>query len=200
VRAVVGLGNPGPKYERTRHNIGFLVADHLAAGAAWSTQHNALTARWRRAGEEVLLVKPQTYMNRSGTAVRSLAAEVGSEPAQILVVFDDFLLDFGRLRLRRGGSDGGHNGLASVLQELGSDQVPRLRLGVGPVPDEADDIDFVLAPFGETEDVDGLVDSGGAAVETWLSEGIEAAMNRFNGCAGLSVRSTHEPTTGTPDG
>jgi PTH1 family peptidyl-tRNA hydrolase len=200
VRAVVGLGNPGPKYERTRHNIGFLVADHLAAGAAWSTQHNALTARWRRAGEEVLLVKPQTYMNRSGTAVRSLAAEVGSEPAQILVVFDDFLLDFGRLRLRRGGSDGGHNGLASVLQKLGSDQVPRLRLGVGPVPDEADDIDFVLAPFGETEDVDGLVDRGGAAVETWLSEGIEAAMNRFNGCAGLSVRSTHEPTTGTPDG
>ncbi|MFH1566645.1 MAG: aminoacyl-tRNA hydrolase [Gemmatimonadota bacterium] len=184
MRIVVGLGNPGPRYAGTRHNIGFQVVDRLAAtgGGRWREAAGpSLTAALSRGGAEVLLVKPQTFMNRSGAAVAAVGRQVGFEPAEVLVVLDDFHLDFGRLRLRRSGSDGGHNGLASVLQELGSEAVPRLRVGIGWVPEGQEDIDFVLAPFGSAEDVDGLVERGCGATECWLTEGIEAAMNRFNG-------------------
>ncbi len=183
---VVGLGNPGPGYAGTRHNIGFLVAEGLLGGRGkWTREEAAETARARIAGEEVLLVRPQSFMNRSGEAVRMLQERRGLAPEEILVILDDFLLDFGRLRLRRGGSDGGHNGLASVLKVLQTDQVPRLRLGVGPVPPGESDIDFVLAPFAPGEVVAGLVERGCAATRCWLAEGIEAAMNRFNGCPAL---------------
>ena len=104
----------------------------------------------------------------------------------MLVVLDDFLLDFGRMRLRRGGSDGGHNGLASVLQHLLTEAVPRLRLGVGPVPESEQDIDYVLAPFAPTEVIEELIKRGCAATTCWVTEGVEAAMNRFNGCLPLS--------------
>jgi len=185
---VVGLGNPGPRYADTRHNIGFMVVDCLAArgGGRWADDlGRSCTASAQVAGAEALLVKPQTFMNRSGASVAALRGRHGFEPAQVLVVLDDFLLDFGRLRLRRGGSDGGHNGLASVLEKIGSADVPRLRLGVGPVPEGDDDIDFVLAPFGRADDVDGLVERGSRAVECYVEEGAEAVMNRFNGCPAL---------------
>ncbi len=183
---VFGLGNPGPSYAGTRHNIGFRVAEGLLGGRGeWTREEAAETARARIAGEEVLLVRPQSFMNRSGEAVRMLQERGGLAPEEILVILDDFLLDFGRMRLRRGGSDGGHNGLASVLQVLQTDQVPRLRLGVGPVPPGESDIDFVLAPFSPGEEVAGLVERGCAAARCWLAEGIEAAMNRFNGCPAL---------------
>lgn len=186
MRVVVGLGNPGPRYLGTRHNVGFRVVDALAPpGAGWEASEQAETARARCGAEEVILVKPLTYMNRSGDAVRALQEQVGFEPDQVLVVVDDFLLDFGRLRLRRGGSDGGHNGLASVLGRLQTDQIPRLRLGIGPVPDDRDDTDFVLSPFGANEDVDGLVERGRAAAHCWADEGIDAAMNRYNCTSGL---------------
>ena len=185
MRVVVGLGNPGPRYADTRHNIGFRVVDALVApGAGWETGEQADTVPARCGGEEVILVKPMTYMNRSGDAVRALQERLGFGPDQVLLVVDDFLLDFGRLRLRRGGSDGGHNGLASVLGRLQTDQIPRLRLGIGPVPDDRDDIDFVLSPFGADEDVDGLVERGRAAAHCWAHEGIDAAMNRFNCTSG----------------
>ncbi len=184
MRVVVGLGNPGPRYADTRHNIGFLVVDALA-DSRWGERHGALTATMGRGEDEVLLVKPQTYMNRSGEAVRALREEQGFEPEEVLVVLDDFLLDFGRVRLRRAGSDGGHNGLGSIVERLGTERVPRLRLGVGPVPQGEDDIDFVLAPFAGRDDVAGLVERGCAATRCWLHEGIEAAMNRFNGCPAL---------------
>ncbi len=190
MRVVVGLGNPGTRYAHTRHNIGFLIVDELANGLTWVERHGAQTTCMRLADEEVLVVKPQTYMNRSGDAVLALSESEGFGPEDILVVFDDFLLDFGRLRLRRAGSDGGHNGLASVLERLCSDGVSRLRIGVGPVPLAASDIDFVLAPFSTEEDVDALVARGGAAVCCWLQEGIETAMNRFNGCQALPNRAT----------
>ena len=183
---VVGLGNPGPAYAGTRHNIGFLVAEGLLGGRGkWTREEAAETARARIAGEEVLLVRPQSFMNRSGEAVRMLQERRGLAPEEILVILDDFLLDFGRLRIRRRGSDGGHNGLASVLKVLQTDQVPRLRLGVGPVPPGESDIDFVLAPFAPGEEVAGLVERGCAAARCWLAEGIEAAMNRFNGFPAL---------------
>ena len=131
MRVVVGLGNPGARYARTRHNIGFLVAADLAAGSGWVDRWSAQTATLRIAGETVLIVRPQTYMNRSGDAVLALSELEGFSIEETLVVFDDFLLDFGRIRLRRSGSDGGHNGLSSIIEGLRTDAVPRLRLGVG---------------------------------------------------------------------
>lgn len=187
MRVVVGLGNPGLRYAGTRHNIGFMVAERLAGGrgAQWVVQDESQVALIALAGREVLLVKPQTYMNLSGAAVAALQARLGFAPQEFLVVLDDFLLDFGRVRLRRGGSDGGHHGLASVLEHLGTQEVPRLRLGIGPLPPEADPIDYVLSPFGPDEEVEGLVERGCQVVEGCAGEGIEAAMNQFNGLAPL---------------
>ena len=185
---VVGLGNPGLPYADTRHNIGFRVAEGLRGRrGSWVSEGDAETSRIRIAGREVFLVKPQGFMNRSGEAVRVLQERAGFAPEEILVVLDDFLLDFGRLRLRRGGSDGGHNGLASVLESLQTDQVARLRLGVGPVPPGETDIDFVLTAFEPGEKVAELVARGCSAARCWLTEGIEAAMNRFNGCPALTA-------------
>jgi PTH1 family peptidyl-tRNA hydrolase len=186
LHVVVGLGNPGPRYAGTRHNIGFMVVDRLAGSGSWRDDAGrSQTATAEVAGLETHLVKPQTFMNRSGDAVVALQGQWGFEPQEVLVVFDDFYLDFGRLRLRRGGSDGGHNGLASVLQRAGTEEVPRLRMGIGRVPEGEDDIDYVLADFGAQEQVEELVDRGCRAVEGWVAEGIEAAMNRFNGCPAL---------------
>jgi len=186
VYVVVGLGNPGPRYSNTRHNIGFLVADALVQDNKWITSNHAETARVTLADEEVLVVKPQTYMNRSGESVQALSEEVGFTAQDVLVVYDDFLFDFGRLRLRRSGSDGGHNGLASVLECLQTEQIARLRLGIGPVPANVADVDFVLAPFADADDVAGLTERGSAATNCWLQEGIEAAMGRFNGCSSIN--------------
>ena len=185
MHVVVGLGNPGTRYACTRHNVGFLVADDLAGRASWVERYEAHMAVTQFFDEEVLVVKPQTYMNRSGDATMALAEAVDIAPQDMLVVLDDFLFDFGRLRVRRSGSDGGHNGLASILERLATEEIPRLRLGVGPVPPEESDIDFVLAPFSGGEDVEGLVQRGSAATRCWLQEGIEAAMNRFNGSPAL---------------
>ena len=185
----MGLGNPGARYADTRHNIGFMVVDRLAAnaGAVWQdfkTQRSQVV-QTQVAGIEVALVKPQTFMNRSGLAVAALAHLWALGPEDLLVVFDDFLLDFGRLRLRRQGSDGGHNGLASVLVEMGSRDVPRLRLGIGSPPQE-EIIDYVLSPFGADQKVEALIERGVMAVENSLSRGLEAAMNEFNGSEPLA--------------
>lgn len=193
MRIVVGLGNPGARYEFTRHNIGFLVVEQLAAGAEWKSTTNALIAKCRLGDpqHEVLLVKPQTFMNGSGEVFEPLRRQTDVEPDNILVVFDDFLLDFGRLRLRRGGTDGGHNGLASVLQHLETENVSRLRLGVGPVPEDVDDINYVLARFASSDDIDELLHRSCAATACWVSAGLEAAMNQFNGCLPLSPGAGH---------
>ena len=185
-RIVVGLGNPGPRYSGTRHNIGFVVVDRLAAafGGSWRSAAVSETAQVRLGTGEVVLVKPQTYMNRSGDAVFALRRQETFDPGQVLVVCDDFTLPFSRIRLRRGGSDGGHNGLASVLGALGTNAVPRLRLGIGPVT-SGKDIDFVLTEFFRNEPVAGLVDRACGAVESCVNEGLDVAMNRFNGCPPL---------------
>ncbi len=184
MHVVVGLGNPGGRYAATRHNIGFMVADHLArqgnvSWAASPAEHCELVHIKLAAGE-VLLVKPQTYMNRSGVAVVALQQRLGFAGEEILVVLDDFLLDFGRLRFRRKGSDGGHNGLASIIEQVGSQNISRLRVGIGQPPPEEDVIDYVLEPFAAAENVGRVVQWTCEAVEMYLSEGMDAAMNRFN--------------------
>jgi len=185
VLAVIGLGNPGLRYARTRHNAGFLVMDRLASmgGVEW-VRHDLTrshVARMELADQETWLVKPQTFMNRSGESVRLLMDHLDGEAGDLLVVVDDFLLDFARVRFRRGGSDGGHNGLASVLEALGTQQVPRLRLGIGELPPGQDAIEYVLDDFGPEQDVEALTSRGAQAVEFFAAAGLEAAMNRFNG-------------------
>jgi peptidyl-tRNA hydrolase, PTH1 family len=187
VRAIVGLGNPGPEYDGTRHNAGFLLADHLVQRWGFGTFKRGTQARntaGRRQGEEVLLFKPWTYMNRSGAALAPLRSIPGFDPARdLLVLVDDFHLDVGRFRLRPGGSAGGHNGMKSIEGTLRNQQYARLRIGVGPLPPGTEDTaDFVLGPFSrdERDALQQLLDPMAEAVEVWIAEGIEAAMNRFN--------------------
>ena len=162
-----------------------MVVDHLAARCGVDWQHQAdlqgQVVRVVLGGREVLLAKPQTYMNRSGRTAVALCAQWEVPPEDVLVIFDDFLLDFGRLRFRRGGSAGGHNGLASVLEALNTEAVPRLRLGIGTPPADADVVDYVLDPFSPADEVGDLIERGNAALEVYYAKGIAAAMNKFNG-------------------
>lgn len=182
---MVGLGNPGERYRRTRHNVGFMVVDALAARAgarAGGEREDAWVAEAELAREPVLLVKPLTFMNRSGVAVERLAGQVGASPQETVVVVDDWALELGRLRVRQRGSHGGHNGLRSLVETLGTDEFPRVRCGIGrgeAVPDMAE---YVLSPF-PPEDVlvvQEMVGQACDAVECLVREGVEAAMNRFN--------------------
>ena len=161
-----------------------MVVDHLAVRCGVDWQHQAdiqgQVVQVALGGREVLLAKPQTYMNRSGRTAAALCAQWEVPPEDVLVIFDDFLLDFGRLRFRRGGSDGGHNGLASVLEALNTEAIPRLRLGIGIPPAGADIIDYVLDPFSPADEVEDLIERGNEALEVYYAEGIEAAMNKFN--------------------
>jgi PTH1 family peptidyl-tRNA hydrolase len=182
---IVGLGNPGPEYLDTRHNVGFRVVEELARRWSVSLRAGACNARL---GERdgTLLALPQTFMNRSGHSVRCLAERHGFEPERVLVVLDEVALPLGKLRLRPGGSPGGHRGLESILESLQTDRLPRLRLGVragGDPPPGQDLADFVLSPFaaGEREIVAEMVTRGADAAEHWLREGPEPAMARYNG-------------------
>jgi PTH1 family peptidyl-tRNA hydrolase len=186
MKVVMGLGNPGPEYDGTRHNVGWWVTDRLAYDWDFPTFRRdgpALVSEGRVVDSPVRLLKPTTYMNRSGLAVRSLAALEGFEPSvDLLVVVDDAALDVGRVRFRPEGSPGGHNGLKSVSGALQSNAYARLRLGVGTKPDGTDLSDWVLAPMSEGDEdvVVALLPELTKAVETWVGEGVEAAMSRFN--------------------
>ncbi len=185
-RLVVGLGNPGRRYEATRHNVGFAVVEQLAArwGVAWQTSRfEALVASCGSGTEKVLLAKPQTYMNHSGRAVAAVCRYYRLVPQRVLVVCDDFQLPLGRLRFRPGGSSGGQKGLADILLHLGTQQVPRLRVGVGPLPPGEDPARFVLAPFAKSEQpaVETMVRLAAEGVQDWLKHGIQYCMNRYNG-------------------
>jgi PTH1 family peptidyl-tRNA hydrolase len=185
MRVVVGLGNPGERYRRTRHNVGFMVVDALAArwGAGrGQIEHEAWTAAARRGEDEVLLVKPLTFMNRSGVAVGQVLAAASAGPESLVVVVDDVALPLGQIRVRPRGSHGGHNGLRSLLDVLGTDEFARVRVGIrkdDPPPDLAE---YVLSEFPQ-EDVlvvQEMVGAAADAVQCLLEEGAEAAMNRFN--------------------
>jgi PTH1 family peptidyl-tRNA hydrolase len=184
VKLVVGLGNPGGQYAGTRHNIGWMVLDRLADRAGWSGRGRdrdaATSVRGRHAGLDLVLAKPLTYMNDSGLAVRKLLARERAPLADLLVVADDFALPFGRLRFREGGGAGGHNGLRSIIEELGTEKFSRLRIGIGEPSRDA--VDHVLSRFGPEEQLrlDELLDASADAVEAWAREGTNKAANRFN--------------------
>jgi PTH1 family peptidyl-tRNA hydrolase len=190
-KMVVGLGNPGPEYARSRHNIGFQVLDLLAG------RHNCEFDRFQKrarlvvgrlelaggATPRVILAKPMTYMNASGESVGPLAAFYKIAPADILVVFDDLDLPLGKVRLRAGGGAGGQKGVQSIIKALGTDAFPRLRMGIGRPPGQMDPAAYVLQPFSpEQEKEMAFVRPQAAdAIEMWLTKGIEAAMNQYNG-------------------
>lgn len=183
---VVCLGNVGDKYDNTRHNIGFEVADELAERKNIPVQklkHKALTNTAEIGGKKVLLMKPVTYMNLSGEAAGEAARFYKVPPERVLVVCDDVALPAGKLRIRKGGSAGGHNGLKSLIQHLGTDQFPRVRIGVGQKPHpDYDMADWVLGKF-QGEDrktMDAAVKRAADAVECLLREGADRAMNKFN--------------------
>jgi PTH1 family peptidyl-tRNA hydrolase len=181
----LGLGNPEPRYTLTRHNLGFLVLDELADRYRVAWAKNAKTfhaAEFTAESARVLLVKPQTYVNRSGNAVAALRQRRDVSPEKLLVVVDDIALPLGQIRLRRRGSDGGHNGLKSVISELGTTEFPRLRLGLGSVPAGVDGADYVLCPFPdeERETAREMIERAADCLETVVKEGIDRAMGRFN--------------------
>ena len=189
MRFVVGLGNPGERYRRTRHNVGFMVVDALVARAGGGKGHEealAQVAGARLFGEEpLLLAKPLTFMNRSGAAVDRLLADHAGTPQDLLVVVDDVALELGRLRVRERGSHGGHNGLRSIIEALGSEEFARVRVGIRKGDVAGDLAEYVLDAF-PAEDVlvvREAVERAADAVECVLREGTVVAMNRFNGAA-----------------
>lgn len=182
---MIGLGNPGLQYENTRHNLGFQVADRLAERAGfppWQGRFRSRVTGGRWSGQTVLLAKPQTYMNRSGAAVTSLIEGAGTELSHTLVVHDDLDLAFARLRIRDGGGHGGHNGLRSILEALGSGSFLRLKIGIGRPSGKGDVVDYVLSPFSFDEQavLPDLVERAADAVESIVFEGPLRAMNRFH--------------------
>lgn len=187
MKMIVGLGNIGKEYEPTKHNVGFWVVDQLAdrwgAQKDWKRQEMALTLRKRP--EDLLLVKPETYMNRSGLAVAALARFYKVAVEDILVIQDDLDMPVGKLRLRKKGSSGGHRGMESIRQQLGSDAFPRLKIGIDHPGRASMVVDYVLQPFlaEQQQDMAEAVVLAADAALVWASEGIEIAMNRFNGGA-----------------
>jgi peptidyl-tRNA hydrolase, PTH1 family len=179
IRWVAGLGNPPGAYRYTPHNIGFHVVDVLAAGRDWAWRDYDGFSAASASGRELVLVKPLTYMNTSGPAVKAAGARFRVSREQLLVVCDDFALPWGRLRFRRSGSAGGHNGLASLIEAMGGPAFPRLRIGIGPVPSGADPKDYVLKKQPKDR-MEALARSAAEALDAALREGLEAAMNRFN--------------------
>ncbi|MAT72279.1 MAG: aminoacyl-tRNA hydrolase [Planctomycetaceae bacterium] len=188
MKLVVGLGNPGRKYEGTRHNVGFEVLDRLAAETAADPpreKFNGITRQCRLGGESALLLAPHTYMNLSGSSVLAAVDFYKLDIAEVMVVCDDFNLPVGRLRIRATGSDGGQKGLADIARRLGSTDYARLRIGIGPVPDRWDAADFVLGKFAAAErtEMDLQVARATDAVRTWAADGVHEAMSRYNGAA-----------------
>ena len=181
IRLVAGLGNPGAEYERTRHNVGFGVVDLLASewGLTWERSKN-WNLVWAK-GEKAILVKPASSMNRSGEPLGAIANFYKIPPAEILVVLDDFALELGRLRMRFKGGPGGHNGLESIIIHFGTEEIPRLRIGIGSAPSEGA-VDHVLGRFFEEERpiVEKTIARAAEAVKCAIDKGVLSAMNLFN--------------------
>jgi peptidyl-tRNA hydrolase, PTH1 family len=186
VKLIVGLGNPGIEYQFTPHNLGFLTIDCLAneVGAEVRNRNcRALTARAVIEEQQVLLAKPETYMNLSGMAVRELVGKYEVDPAKdLIVIYDELDLPLGRIRIRQRGSSAGHNGMESIIGALGTQEFLRVRLGVGPDKKVSDDAKYLLSPFrkAQLKVVDEIIDTASEAVRVILKESPGAAMNRFN--------------------
>lgn len=186
MKVIVGLGNPGIRYARTRHNAGFDAVDAIAArkGWRWDTRRfHSLLASGPIGPEKVVLLKPQTFMNDSGIAVSEAVRFYKLDPADMLVICDDLDLPLGKMRLRSNGSAGGQHGLESIIRHLGSTAFPRIKIGVGrPERGRAENVDFLLsAPRGDERlELDAAIERAAEAALTWLSEGTQVAMNRYN--------------------
>ena len=199
MKLIVGLGNPGREYVATRHNIGFEVLDTFASKLGWIAPGQGDFERMAKTkfeglvydgtlslsgggSEKVLLLKPMTYMNLSGRSVQAAMAFYQLTPPDIMVVLDDLALPCGKLRIRPGGSDGGHNGLKDIQRALGTPQYPRLRIGIDPPPPRVPGRDYVLGRFGEEQRklVDAALKRAAGALVTWIDKGIETAMSQFN--------------------
>lgn len=183
-RLVVGLGNPGPKYEGTRHNVGFRAIDAVANAlhVSFERAQHALVGVGEHKNRSIAVAKPLTYMNRSGEAVVALCDHFALSPSALIVIVDDIHLPVGTIRLRPKGSSGGHNGLQHVAERLGTTSFPRLRIGVGSDFADGEQVDYVLSPFTpeQTRDVETAIDDAVEAVLTTVREDFETAMNRFN--------------------
>jgi PTH1 family peptidyl-tRNA hydrolase len=186
VKLIVGLGNPGPEYRQTRHNVGFMVVDALAdrwgVDGQWREKFDALLIKHLVGDQQVIVAKPLTFMNLSGQAVQAIAAFYKIEPAEVLAIVDEAALPLGRLRARRDGSAGGHNGLKSLIQHLGTEAFPRLRVGVGRGSDGRELSDHVLGRFepDERTTVSAAVLRAADASAMFITDGIERVMNAFN--------------------
>ncbi len=184
MKIVVGLGNPGPKYSRTRHNMGFMVVDRLAGKLGLrveSKRFHALVAEKVIDGENLLLVKPLTYVNESGLTVKELQKNFSCPADSIMVICDDLSLPLGKLRIRRKGSSGGHNGLESIISHLETKDFPRLRIGIGHPP-QGEAREYVLSPFlkEEEETLERTLERANEAILNWIRAGIEECMKKFN--------------------
>lgn len=184
---IVGLGNPGREYEATRHNMGFMVVDLLASGSRKTFlpgKGEYYFTKMRHAGEDLTLMKPTTFMNNSGIAVRDAMERFDVDITDLLIAYDDFNIPLGKLRLRKGGSDGGHNGIYSVIYHLNDDRFPRLRCGIGTgeVMPGRDMAGFVLSEFAQDElaEVRTMTENAAEAALTFVRSGIQTAMNKFN--------------------
>lgn len=186
LRCVVGLGNPGKEYENTRHNAGFIAVDYIAykLGITFKPMKgNFYCATYLSSeSQEIFFIKPTTFMNMSGWAVYDFALMENIKPEEILVVLDDFSLEFGQIRIRKKGSDGGHKGLGSIIYMFNTDNIPRLRIGIGPLPEGVDPVEYVLSPFSEPEraELENVLKRVYEAVFAIIEKGIDYAMNRFN--------------------
>jgi PTH1 family peptidyl-tRNA hydrolase len=204
VKIVIGLGNPGERYARTRHNVGWLVLDRIADRAGWGGRGRerdaARVVGGRYRGLDLVLAKPLTFMNESGLSVRKILAREHAPLSEMLVVADDFALPFGKLRFREGGSHGGHNGLRSIIDELASERFSRLRMGIGEPGGGA--VDHVLSTFApdERQRLDELLDAAADAVEAWAREGTSKAANRFNAFQLRPADAERLAAPGTVDG
>jgi PTH1 family peptidyl-tRNA hydrolase len=186
IRAIVGLGNPGARYERTRHNVGFLVVEELRGDVSWKRRAQREEAEVGWGGRSVRLVRPLTYMNRSGDAIARMVDELQVAPPEVLVVTDDVYLPWGRIRVRRAGGPGGHRGLESITRRLQTTAFPRVRVGVDAPPEHTALEEFVLAPLDGAEwtELQSIVTRAALVARVICDEGVGEAMNRFNASSG----------------
>lgn len=185
MKLIVGLGNPGRQYTKSRHNIGFMAIDHLARELTIDVTKRKYNARYGKGsldGEDILLVKPQTFMNLSGTSIRSFAAYFKIRPEDVLVIVDDVHIPFKKVRIRANSSAGGHNGLQSVIDELGTKSFVRLRVGVSSPPENIDRKDYVLSDFSKEEqaNIPKLLEHVGEVSCAWCTRGLASVMQQFN--------------------
>jgi len=183
---IAGLGNPGPRYHMTRHNVGFDTIDYLAAQyrlTKFKTAHKALVSEGMMQGRKVMLVKPQTFMNNSGEALAEILAYYKVEPSQLIVIYDDIDLEPGKLRIRPKGGPGTHNGMRSIVSQLNTEDFPRVRIGIGKPEPQIDLVDFVLGRFSPEERtlVNEAIERAALAVATMVCASVEVAMAKYNG-------------------